>query len=214
MIAIPIIQSTLIASATASLGALAAMALSGRDLTADTSPNTARRLGLTLPPVAAALGAVWGWRCGLQAEPWDVLLLAAAAMGVLVTLATIDARCGLLPNRLNLTLALLGLAWAFLGHGHLWNLASALFLGGTGSLVLLIGRRWRGVDMIGMGDIKFLAMAGLWLPPWTVGWYMAGAGVMGVLTHVVLGRLERNQAAPFGPALCTALILALLALHW
>src|SRR5690606_23300081 len=64
---------------------------------------------------------------------------------------------------------------------------------------------------LGWGDVKFLAVAGLWLagieswPP-----FLFYAGVWGVVTALVWRAMGKGARFPFGPALAAALWMVLL----
>ena len=71
-------------------------------------------------------------------------------------------------------------------------------------------RRWRGVDGLGLGDVKFLGAAGAW-----VGWQGIGLLVflaaLSALAWIGVRRalgstLDRTTPVPFGPHLCVALL--------
>lgn len=130
-----------------------------------------------------------------------------AACAVLLVLAAIDARCGLLPDALTLPLLWAGLllAWAGAGVGLHDAVAAA-----AAAYVLLrcmdgVFEAWRGHAGMGGGDMKLFAALGAWL-----GWAplpgvllaACGAGML----FAVLGRARRNWRAPlaFGPFLALA----------
>lgn len=69
----------------------------------------------------------------------------------------------------------------------------------------------RGKDGLGLGDVKFLGVAGVWLidaeafVP-----YLFFSGVMGVVFGLLWTRLTGNERFPFGPALALALLLCVM----
>ena len=73
---------------------------------------------------------------------------------------------------------------------------------------------WRGISALGLGDVKFVALAGLYigftgLPP-----LLVLAGLMGIVFGLAWRALGHGPAFPFGPALCGALALDLFAPEW
>lgn len=92
---------------------------------------------------------------------------ALAAILTLIALSIIDLRHWILPNKLNLTLGLLG-AGFHASTGFLFFPPIELLLGGLiGSGILYIvrffGNRHYQQETLGLGDVKLLGAAGLWL---------------------------------------------------
>lgn len=132
---------------------------------------------------------------------------------LLVPMAVIDARERRIPNVLNGLLALLGLAhsWAI---GQSWHAVqvslingavAVVLLGGSTALIRLISRRSR----IGLGDLKFLAAASLW-----VGWdgsiaVLFVASVLATLMTLAVAPwqgLNLGRMRPFGPMLAVGML--------
>lgn len=98
---------------------------------------------------------------------WIAFASLIGAVGLLLILAWIDLRTFLLPNELVLGFATLGLVF------HLttlcaWIAPYDILLGGLagfGSLYLLrfFANRHYGADALGLGDVKLIGAAGLWL---------------------------------------------------
>lgn len=65
-------------------------------------------------------------------------------------------------------------------------------------------------ESLGMGDVKFFAMAGVWLGLSKLGWFCGLSGFFGVLFAVVFRNFTKNGQFPFGPALIAALFLLVL----
>lgn len=106
-------------------------------------------------------------------------LIALGGLITLITLSIIDLRVWLLPNWLNLTLGILGLAF----HASLQftilepiQLLYGAFMGaGTLLTIRFFGNMYYKQDTLGLGDVKLLGAAGLWL------------GVEGVVMAMTLG---------------------------
>jgi leader peptidase (prepilin peptidase) / N-methyltransferase len=114
-------------------------------------------------------------------------LCLAGALILLVALSAVDLREGLLPNELVLS---------FLGLGIIFHLTTLFaFLSTTemitgcvmGFAVLYIIRyaahKFYAQDALGLGDVKLLAAAGVWLGPY----YILLAMTMGALAGIVHG---------------------------
>jgi leader peptidase (prepilin peptidase) / N-methyltransferase len=167
------------------------------------------------PLVEALSGAL----CGLVAWQFGLSLAgvqAAVLVLLLIPLGFIDLEHKLLPDVLTLPGIVLGLlgSWA----GALATPLDALLgaaLGGLIPYLVIVVYRWlRGVEGMGLGDVKLLAMVGAFL-----GWRemlltLSLGATLGALVGVgmiVFGRGGRDTELPFGSFLTVA---ALVALFW
>lgn len=150
--------------------------------------------------VMAAVVPLLYWRTGLSV--YFVALLAAAL--ALLTLALIDAACGLLPDALTLPLLWGGLVVSWSGHGPVLHDAFAGVMLGYGlpRAVFFVYKCARRCDGMGGGDFKLLAGLGAWL-----GWQsVAPVLLMASLGLVVLAMWRQKTwlpvgSYPFGPFL-------------
>jgi prepilin signal peptidase PulO-like enzyme (type II secretory pathway) len=160
----------------------------------------AESIGLLAGMVAGALG-------GLSAPT----LILCLAVGLLPAIAMIDLLFGIIPDWFNLLLAALGMAWLLAGGGQLTiglMMSGILLLLG---LLMVYGYSWvRRKEMLGLGDVKFFAAAGLWLQITTLFWFLIIAGVFGVINGLLWKRLTGTEQSPFAPALCLSLLGCLL----
>lgn len=107
------------------------------------------------------------------------LVIALCGVITLIILSIIDLRVWLLPNWLNLTLGLLGIAF----HAALQftilepvdMLYGAAMGAGTLMTIRFFGNMYYKQDTLGLGDVKLLGAAGLWL------------GVEGVVLAMTIG---------------------------
>jgi leader peptidase (prepilin peptidase)/N-methyltransferase len=158
---------------------------------------------------AALAGAALALLCG--GSPVEAVGFGAAA-ALSVALGWIDLDQGLLPDALLAILALIALAWSAVNASPLEDRAAGA-AAGAGMLLTLrwIWIRWRGVEAVGLGDVKLLAIAGFWVGIGDL-FLVILIGAVGTLsavlaTSVTQGRrLERNQSAPFGPGLLVGLM--------
>lgn len=160
---------------------------------------------LALLMCVAVYGA-WGF-----SAPGIVLLLAVPfLLGMLV----IDLDHMILPDQLQVILFVLGLVFVFFSGPAVsvyppallaaliyFALAYALARGGA-----LILKR----DALGMGDVKFFAVAGLWLGGWSLPAFMMLAGAGGILLGLGWKFFVKTPRFPFGPALIFAFFVLLL----
>lgn len=150
----------------------------------------------------AATGIVaWAWWIdGDTPRCWFGTVLGL----VLLALACIDHATYRLPDVLTLPLALIGLgATGALSPAELPDHAVAAAAGYLAfRLVALTYRRLRGHEGLGQGDAKLLAAAGAWLGLEHLPVVVLVAAVMGICLIVLTGgKLARDAAVPFGPAL-------------
>lgn len=164
-------------------------------------------------PLLEALGALAAalaiWRFGATVDG----VLAAIFLLSLLTLATIDAETGLLPDRITWPLILVGLAAAAIGYGPTFGAATlaaaAGYLGFEGlnlACKLAIGR-----DGMGGGDAKLAAAMGAWLGPVGLAWALLMAFTVGAVVGLATRRLGQtgeqptiSEEIPFGPWLALA----------
>ena len=96
----------------------------------------------------------------------DVARCAAdLGLGLLPAIALVDLHFGIMPDGLNLLVAASGFVWIALGGDDFYTRSDpAAALLALGLFLALVYSRWRGKEMLGLGDVKFFAAAGLWLP--------------------------------------------------
>lgn len=167
-------------------------------------------VGWRYPATEAATAALFVL-CWLAAPDLPrAALLAATALGLVIATVT-DLETGIIPDKVLLALIPVAVAWRWLTDGDLLDMALGAAVGfGLGLAVRSGFRLVRGRHGLGLGDVKFLGIAGL---------YLGAAGlapflVIGGLLGVALGALWRWRGGgaqfPFGPALAAALLALLL----
>ncbi len=142
-------------------------------------------------------------------NPAQIILLALLA-ALLVTAIVTDLRSRTIANRLNLAVALLGLAW-WVASG-LSVAGAGLQLAGAALMLLLFGLAFA-LGMMGGGDVKLIAALALWLP---VGLLLKlimlmsiGGGILTVaMLAIKLARgSEERPEIPYGVAIAGAALL-------
>jgi leader peptidase (prepilin peptidase)/N-methyltransferase len=132
-----------------------------------------------------------------------------------IVLAWIDIRHGIIPNWLNLTIAALGLAKAVLASGPLAGLQAACEGAAIGAVFWLLRRLYFGfrrIQGLGLGDVKLLAAAGIWvgiagLPMLLMVAALTALACAGLMQ--LAGRQLTGQTSlSFGPFLAIGLLLA------
>lgn len=165
------------------------------------------------PLVEAATGLLFLAVLG-RAPQWPGALHALVLGSLCLALALIDLEHMLLPDALTLPGTAFGLLLALLGGPiSLLDASLGTVLGAAVPLAIIWVYRWlRGVEGMGFGDVKLLAMLGAFL-----GWQgmllaLALAAMAGALVGVgliVAGRGSRQTELPFGTFLCAAAVVVL-----
>ena len=148
---------------------------------------------------------------GLTTTIFFILLLAACGW-----LTWTDIRFGIIPNWLNGLIAVLGLARAFAIDGMSGALTAATAGVAIGATLVLLRQAyfaWRGVQGLGLGDVKFLAAAGIWtglsdFPLLLLIATLVALLLAGVL-HLTGRAVTARTAIPFGPSLAFGLLATL-----
>jgi len=179
------------------------------------------RIHWRYPAVESLSGAVtlllW-----LQFGPTPAFAVSAVFTLAMIVLVFTDWDHRILPDAVTLTGFAAGLATAwfnpFLGDPGwsriLWSVAGAAigsgFLWGIGALYT----RLRGVEAMGMGDVKMMAFVGAVTGPYGVAVTIFGASIVGAVVGLALiplrGRTMKDML-PFGCFLAPAAVVALLA---
>jgi len=164
------------------------------------------RTGLWPQPVMELSGFALGLvAMALAGWSWTTLPL-ILGLGLLPAIALIDLHFGIIPDELNLLVGMAGFCWTWFSHGDIYAalivMAALLALG---LFLALVYSRMRGREMLGLGDVKFFAAAGLWLAPEQAPWFLASAGLVGTVFGLIWQREGGGKELPFAPALCVAL---------
>ena len=165
----------------------------------------------------AGLFLLMFYRFGLTLE----FLLALAFIAVLLPISVIDARYYIIPNVLIVTGLILGFgivcAIAY-QRADVWYLLIRLIGAVAGGLTLwliaVIGSAILRKKAMGGGDIKLMALIGLFLGAWPqlvmVIAFSALSGAIVGSALIISGRKNRQSPIPYGPFLAGAAVLVLL----
>jgi leader peptidase (prepilin peptidase)/N-methyltransferase len=162
----------------------------------------------------ACIGVFTG--CGFTPQSLVIML----AMPFLIALAVIDLKLFLLPDSLNAALGLLWPVYLMAGilEGRSWPASGLLVLNGMGSACLYtalsFGLGWimkkvLKKEALGFGDVKFFAVAGLWLGIAWLPYFLILAGILGVILGIGYRIVIKSAYFPFGPALIASFYILL-----
>ena len=118
----------------------------------------------------------------------------------LVLLSIKDIRQGVLPDIYLIILALLGLIQFTTSH-----ILSVFILGSLGYALYKLYPLFKDKQGLGFGDVKMMAIGGLWLTLPQIPLFLVLSGIGGVLTALIWKRLNKGPRFPLGPALAFAL---------
>lgn len=149
------------------------------------------------------------------------LLCCIGAIAVLIVLSVIDLKVRLLPNEWVLGFACLGmvfhLATVFI-FLPMEDMALGAFIGGSLLYIIRqVANMVYGADALGLGDVKLMTVAGLWLGPYYILVALSLGALAGVLhglgLALYLWRTEKRfpnmntLSLPAGPGFAIGIIL-------
>lgn len=161
------------------------------------------RYPLTEIATAALFLMVWN---SYGASPLAVIL---ALMGVaLLIMVVVDLEHYIIPDQIHIALLPLAVWFHYVKATPVSDVVLGGLCGGGLGLALHYGYRYlRKKEGLGFGDVKFFAMAGLWLTWKWLAPFLFIAGLLGIVTGIVWRALGKGAVFPFGPALAASLFL-------
>lgn len=168
--------------------------------------------GIRIP---AILLCAISWAVAAILVPDPVLLgLSMVLAWLLLLLSLIDIRLFILPDPLVAGVMALGVLPVALGWmAPAEGVIGGLLFAGTGWLVRATVSWMLGREALGLGDVKLMAAAGLWLGPAALPIYLLAASLLGLvfatfhrsIVSPTSGSGAWTGEIPFGPALALAL---------
>ncbi len=147
--------------------------------------------------------------------------IAFLAVVNLLVLSWIDLKTWLLPNKLNLSFAILGIIFHSFDHFTMLDPMGMALGGLVGAGILYIiragGNWYYKQDTLGLGDVKLLGAAGLWLGPTDVIMALTVGAFAGLVHGIIVAitKAIREKAKPdmhrlmipAGPGFCIGILL-------
>lgn len=171
---------------------------------------------------ALGIGLLAASLTSLVAAPGVEGLYGAVLALLMLAIAANDARHFRIPNALTgaaLALALLRAGADGGAPALLWAALRAAAVALPLLALMLLYRRWRGRDGIGLGDIKLAAVCGAWLDLVTVVAVIEAAALSGIIAYAVNTAVHRKPMRstaflPFGLFLAPAIWIGWLGETW
>lgn len=150
---------------------------------------------------------------GLQLKTLAYIIL----IPMLLCAFAIDYKLKIIPNRLNLTIFEVGLAFAFIEGIVNVNIAIDMLLGmvvgaGIFLFITLVGGLIAGKEAMGFGDVKLMGALGLFFGWRTIIIISLIAFLLGAIIGVILILCKRKKGEeyiPFGPFIVIAAVIAM-----
>ena len=143
-------------------------------------------------------------------------LILMLAIPFLVALIAIDLEYMILPNQLNFILWALGIGYVSVigGIGALSQALIASLIYAVLSYVTgwVVGKALK-KEAMGFGDVKFFAVAGLWLGITVLPAFLFLSGVAGIVIGLFWKIIWKKEHFPFGPALIVSFFLCIIFLQ-
>ena len=142
-------------------------------------------------------------------------LVVMLAVPFLVALVAIDLEFMILPDQINIILGILGAIFVFLGAYAPFKALASAVMAAVIYAGLVFGVSW-GLgkvlkkEALGFGDVKFFAVAGMWLGLDLLPVFLMMSGLIGVGMGLFWKIILRQNRFPFGPALIASFAVCLL----
>jgi len=142
--------------------------------------------------------------------PVFAILLCAIALALIIMIVT-DFEGYIIPDEIQIALLVLGFAYGYFIGYTLMQMIFMPVMCLTLALLLKYGAIFfLKKDGLGFGDVKFFAVAGLYLTPEQVSGFFLISGIIGIITSIFWRIMNKGEIFPFGPSLAIALFSVLL----
>jgi len=162
------------------------------------------------PVIELSLGIVFVLLVYCYGVAWVTLLLALLATELLILIVT-DLEQFIIPDSIQIALFVTGIAYCILRQALPLDAIGSVATGLAIGLILHYGYLYlRKKDALGWGDVKFMAVAGAWLPVHDFVTFFLFAGIIGTATGLLWRGARQGSVFPFGPALAVSLFVNVL----
>ncbi len=141
-------------------------------------------------------------------------LAAFAMLGLVVCLVIMvvtDLEHRIIPDSIQIALLLLGILYRYALDSNITEYFSGALLGLGFAFALRYGFFfWKKREGLGMGDVKFFAVAGMFLGIKAFIPFLFFSGIMGIIFSYFWKKLGGEEEFPFGPALAASMLFCLI----
>ncbi len=128
----------------------------------------------------------------------------------LIILIVVDLEHQIIPDEIQITLALLSIPYAYLWNIEIAQMITmALGLGIFSYALRYVFFLWKKKEALGLGDVKFFIVAGLFLSPYSLAPFLLYAGLSGVALGLLWRLLGFGERFPFGPSLAISFFICI-----
>lgn len=157
--------------------------------------------------ICTLLALLGFWRVGMGPE----LVIWLAASPLLTAMFVIDVQHKIIPDKINISLAILGIIYVATTPLPLaGQIVSCAVYGGFSWLLRNLAALALKKEALGLGDVKFFFVVGLWIPLPLFSIFLFISGVGGILIALLMRFQTNDPQIPFGPALELAFITCIL----
>lgn len=169
------------------------------------------KISVQYPLVEAFNGIGYVFIFAVNGFSW-LSILYCLMFSIFIVISVIDFRTYEIPMALNIAVFVLGVIRLLLEpHKGLEQVAGFFIISVPMLLILFAGRKLKGIDAFGGGDIKLMAAAGLFTGAKNVVLAFVLGCILGAVIHSVRMRIsQEDHVLAFGPYLCAGLLLAML----
>lgn len=144
---------------------------------------------------------------------FSILLLILSIL--LITIITIDLEHYIIPDSLQIIFLITALIWSYISGQTFITVIFNCFIGFSSAFTIsMVFKYIRKKDGLGFGDVKFIAIATIFLGYENLLIFYFIAGLIGVIHGLTWLYLYKNQLYPFAPSLCISFFLCLIILYF
>jgi leader peptidase (prepilin peptidase)/N-methyltransferase len=137
-------------------------------------------------------------------------LVLALLVVCMVIFFTTDFEHRIIPDEVQIAMLLLGVIYNFVIEKPFEDTVSGFAVGLGIGLTLRFGYSFlRNREGLGWGDVKFLAVVGVWIGIKPLVPFLFFSGVLGVATALAWRAMKKGEEFPFGPALGASMFLCI-----
>jgi leader peptidase (prepilin peptidase) / N-methyltransferase len=167
-------------------------------------------IGARYPLTELLLGVAFAIIVGIYGVSTETLMLLLLLTELAILIVT-DLEHTMIPDSVQTGLFFTGIAWGVLHHVDQGVVLFGALSGLTLGFLLHYGyKAVRKKDGLGIADVKFFCVAGVWLPVASFVSFLFFAGIFGTITGILWKILKRGPIFPFGPALAVSLFINVL----